>query len=150
MLVNLLHDLQPSKTNSRQHVSLKLARIFFFSPHETSWSFKSILNRKKPVLVAIYCRSEVNEASKGSRTEAVITELESGSERGLDLECLINSEFLHFWLSRSLRNVGGIQTQPHSCLWPLIYWFVRLDTNSVLLFLSLNMNFHQPSLSDLY
>lgn len=124
--------------------------FFFFSPHETSWSFKSILNRKKPVLVAIYCRSEVNEASKGSRTEAVITESESGSERGLDLECLINSEFLHFWLSRSLRSVGGIQTQPHSCLWPLIYWFVRLDTNSVLLFLSLNMNFHQPSLSDLY
>lgn len=43
------------------------------------------------MLVVIYCRSEVNEASKGSRTEAVITESESGSERGLDLECLINS-----------------------------------------------------------
>lgn len=35
------------------------------------------------MLVAIYCRSEVNESSKGSRTEAVITESESGSERGL-------------------------------------------------------------------
>lgn len=95
MLLNLLLDLQPSKTNRRQHVSLKLTRIFF-SPRESSWCFKSVLNWKKASLVAIYSRSEVNESSKGSRTEAVITESESGSERGLDLECLINSEFLHF------------------------------------------------------